>query len=147
MSIDNENGPRFKPDIVVSASNLSEASSWSVPTLAVAASALLGLTHGEPLLSGATHMQTMKAILLAGAGKDYLCPESIAEAEGYCNALPSRSEQWQWSNSETAPLDPQYGVGLYNYRDSFDILYGAYNVYQGPHQRCWTHPVSSTGSV
>ena len=24
---------------------------------------------------------------------------------------------------------------------------GAYNVYQGPHQRCWTHPVSSTGQA
>ena len=51
-SIDNENGPRFKPDIVVSASNLAEASSWSVPTLAAAASSLLGLAHSEPLLSG-----------------------------------------------------------------------------------------------
>ena len=26
-------------------------------------------------------------------------------------------------------------------------FYGAYNVYQGPHQRCWTHPVSSTGQA
>ena len=121
-SIDNENEPRFKPHIVVSASNLSEASSWSVPTLAAAASALLGPAHAEPLLAGATHMQTMKAILLAGAGKDYLCPESIAETEGSCNALPSRAEQWQWSNSGTAPLDPRYGVGLFNYRNSFDIL-------------------------
>ena len=26
-------------------------------------------------------------------------------------------------------------------------FYGAYNVYQGPHRRCWTHPVSSTGQA
>ena len=121
-SVDNEIGPRYKPDIVVSASNLLEASSWSVPTLAAAASAFLGLAHSEPLLSGATHMQTMKAIILAGAGKDHLCPESITETEGYCEALPSPSEQWQWSNSASAPLDPQYGTGLFNYRNSFDIL-------------------------
>jgi hypothetical protein len=67
-------------------------------------------------------MQTMKAIILAGAGKNYLCPESSIETEGYCNALPSRSEQWQWTNSETAPLDLNYGVGLFNYRNSFQIL-------------------------
>ena len=64
----------------------------------------------------------MKAIILAGAGKDHLCPESIIEAEGFCNGLPPPSQQWQWSNTETAPLDPTYGAGLFNYRNSFDIL-------------------------
>ena len=121
-SVDNLNGPRNKPDIVVAASNLSEASSWSAPTLAAAASGFLALAYSEPLLAGATHMQTMKAIILAGAGKNHLCAESMIETAGYCRALPSRSEQWQWTNSETAPLDPIYGVGLFNYRNSFDIL-------------------------
>ena len=121
-SIDNVNGPRYKPDIVIAASNLAEASSWSVPTMAAAVSAFLGLADTDRLLSGAAHMQTMKAIILAGAGKDHLCPESIIEVEGFCNGLPSRSEQWQWSNSESSPLDPTYGVGLFNYRNSFKIL-------------------------
>ena len=121
-SIDNVNSPRYKPDIVVAASNLAEASSWSVPTMAAAVSAFLGLAEDEPSLSGAAHMQSMKAIILAGAGKDHLCPESMIEVEGYCNGLPSPSEQWQWSNSESSPLDPTYGVGLFNYRNSFDIL-------------------------
>ena len=121
-SIDNTNGPRHKPDIVVAASNLAEASSWSTGTLASAASALLGLALTDPNLAGAAHMQTMKAIILAGAGKDHLCPESIIEAEGFCNGLPQASKQWQWSNTESAPLDPTYGAGLFNYRNSFDIL-------------------------
>lgn len=121
-SVDNSNGPRNKPDIVVAASSLAEASSWSAPTLAAAASGFLALAYSDPHLAGATYMQTMKAIILAGAGKNYLCPESSIETEGYCNALPSRSEQWQWTNSETAPLDPNYGVGLFNYRNSFQIL-------------------------
>ena len=89
-SIDNVNSPRYKPDIVVAASNLAEASSWSVPTRAAAVSAFLGLAEDEPSLSGAAHMQTMKAIILAGAGKDHLCPGSIIEVEGFCNGLPSR---------------------------------------------------------
>ena len=41
-SVDNSNGPRNKPDIVVAASSLAEASSWSAPTLAAAASGFLG---------------------------------------------------------------------------------------------------------
>ncbi len=121
-SIDNTVGPHSKPDIVVAASNLAEASSWSVPTLAAAGSAFLGLANADPLLNGATQMQTMKAIILAGAGKNHLCPEATVEADGFCNGLPAPSEQWRWSNSESAPLDPTYGVGLFNYRNSFDIL-------------------------
>lgn len=121
-SIDNMGGSRHKPDIVVAASNRSEASSWSVATMAAAASAMLGLSYAEPLLAGSAYVEVMKAIILAGAGKDFLCPESINESMGWCNALPSASEQWQWSNTETAPLDPTYGAGLFNYRNSFDIL-------------------------
>ena len=121
-SIDNMGGKRHKPDIVVSPSNLSPASSWSVATMAAAASAMLGLSYEEPLLAGSAHVEAMRAIILAGAGKDHLCPESIVESEGWCNALPSASEQWQWSNTETAPLDPVYGAGFFNYRNSFDIL-------------------------
>ena len=121
-SIDNTVGPRSKPDIVVAASNLAEASSWSVPSLAAAGSAFLGLANADPLLNGATRMQTIKAIILAGAGKDHLCPEATVEADGFCNGLPPPSEKWRWSNSESAPLDPTYGVGPFNYRNSFDIL-------------------------
>ncbi|MXZ62523.1 MAG: hypothetical protein F4Y98_02675 [Chloroflexi bacterium] len=121
-SIDNMGGSRHKPDIVVSPSNLAPSSSWSVATMAAAASAMLGLSYAEPLLSGSTHVEAMKAIILAGAGKDHLCPESIVESEGWCTTLPSASEQWQWTNTETAPLDPVYGAGFFNYRNSFDIL-------------------------
>lgn len=121
-SIDNTNGARHKPDIVVAASNLSEASSWSVPTLAAAAAGYMALAHAEPLLSGATNAEALKAIILAGASKHHLCPESVVETTGFCNGLPSPWEQWQWFNTETAPLDPTYGVGLFNYRNSFDIL-------------------------
>ena len=121
-SIDDAGGPRHKPDIVAAASNLVEASSWSVPTLAAAASSMLGLAYEEPLLAGATHVEAMKAIILTGAGKDHLCPESITETLGSCERLPSTSEQWVWSNSETAPIDPRYGVGLFNSRNSFDLL-------------------------
>ena len=120
-SIDNAGGSRHKPDIAVSPSNQSEASSWSVASMAAAASAMLGLAYTEPLLSGSVHAEAMKAIILAGAGKDYLCPEAEA-GQLWCDALPSAAEQWQWSNTETAPLDQVYGVGLFNYRNSFDIL-------------------------
>ncbi len=121
-SIDNMGGSRHKPDIVVFPSNLSTASSWSVATMAAAASAMLGLSYTESLLSGSAYAEAMRAIILAGAGKDGLCPESIVESEGLCHVLPSASEQWQWSNTETAPLDPVYGAGFFNYRNSFDIL-------------------------
>ena len=125
-SIDNTGGSRYKPDLVVTPSNLSAASSWSVATMAAATSAMLGLSYTEPLLSGSAHAEAMRAIILAGAGKDHLCPElpesGLPESGIWCDALPSASEQWQWSNTETAPLDSLYGAGLFNYRNSFDIL-------------------------
>ena len=122
-SIDNTGGSRHKPDLAVVPTILIEASSWSVATMAAATSAMLGLSYTEPLLSGSAHAETMKAIILAGAGKDHLCPEPPdPQMQIWCDALPSASEQWQWSNTETAPLDPIYGAGLFNYRNSFNIL-------------------------
>lgn len=122
-SIDNMGGSRHKPDLAVIPSNLSEASSWSVATMAAATSAMLGLSYTEPLLSGSAHAEAMKAIILAGAGKNHLCPEPPdPQMQTWCDAMPSASEQWQWSNTEAAPLDPVYGAGLFNYRNSFDIL-------------------------
>ena len=119
-SIDNTGGSRHKPDLAVSASNLNPAPSWSTGTMAAAVSALLGLSYTEPLLSGSAHAEAMRAIILAGAGKDHLW--RLVESEQYFDSLPSASEKWQWTNTETAPLDPLYGAGLFNYRNSFDIL-------------------------
>ena len=91
--------------------------------LAVAASAsvMLGLAYAEPHLAGARYAETMKGIILVGAGKDHLCPEQVIESDRFCNGLPSPETQWQWSNTEIAPLDPTYGAGLFNNHNSFEI--------------------------
>ena len=69
----------------------------------------------------------------------------------------SPDETGSSSGPQRLPLELQYSQGYFLYRssrggpvveevlgDEFEGVlvsdfYGAYNVYQGPHQRCWTH--------
>ncbi|MCY2930908.1 MAG: hypothetical protein NTV86_15750 [Planctomycetota bacterium] len=98
---------RIKPEIVGSTDGILESGnpapyvSFVVPLVSGAAAELLQVAAGNSSLSLASHSQTVKAILLAGATK---------------TQFPT------WSRTPTAPLDTTYGAGQLNVYNNYHIL-------------------------
>lgn len=94
---------RSKPDIVAPGKfpSATNSSSYAAPKVSAAAALLVETASGMSSAADASHPETIKAILLAGAIKD---------------SLPS------WSHTDTQPLDTRYGAGLLNVDNSHRIL-------------------------
>jgi Flp pilus assembly protein TadG len=96
----NGNG-RVKPDIVVP----TNATSWATPTVSSAAGLLVETALVGAFTNG-DRPQVVKSLLMAGATK----------------AGDTVPGSWNWSNSQTQPLDSIYGAGQLNIENSYDIL-------------------------
>jgi autotransporter-associated beta strand protein len=108
-------GPgRSKPDIV----EPSGVTSYATPVVSAGAAMLVQVARSSPALSAGTNAAVIKAILMAGAEKNW---------------LPS------WSNTSTQPLDPQYGAGQLNFEWAYQIMAA------GPQTACPTGLAASTG--
>jgi hypothetical protein len=93
---------RVKPDIVVP----TNATSWATPTVSSAAGLLIETARVVPGLSNGDRPQVVKSLLMAGATK----------------AGDTVPGSWNWSNSQTQPLDSVYGAGQLNIEHAYDIL-------------------------
>jgi len=93
---------RVKPDIVVP----TNATSWATPTVSSAAGLLVETARVLPGLTDGDRPQVVKSLLMAGAVKSG-------------DTVPG---SWNWSNSQTQPLDSIYGAGQLNIENSYDIL-------------------------
>jgi hypothetical protein len=90
---------RIKPDIVAPAPE----TSYATAMVSSASAFLLSAAGSMPSSADASHSQTIKAILMAGATK---------------TTLPS------WSHTPSSPLDSTYGAGELNVERSYAILTG-----------------------
>jgi len=93
---------RVKPDIVVP----TDATSWATPTVSSAAGLLVETARVVPGLGEGDRPQVVKSLLMAGATK----------------AGDTVPGSWNWSNSQTQPLDSIYGAGQLNIENAYDIL-------------------------
>ena len=126
-TLDNLNGARMKPDIVAAQmiynsadvnTGFNGASSYSTPTVATGGAVLLDKAHNTKSLNAATDMRVMKAIIMAGAGKDYLVtPPTKANP-----VVTDKPGSYTWTNSTSSPLDKHYGAGMFNIYNSYTIL-------------------------
>jgi hypothetical protein len=92
---------RVKPDIVVP----TIATSWATPTVSSAAGLLVETARVGAFTNG-DRPQVVKSLLMAGATK----------------AGDTVPGSWNWSNSQTQPLDSVYGAGQLNIEHAYDIL-------------------------
>jgi Flp pilus assembly protein TadG len=92
---------RVKPDIVVP----TNATSWATPTVSSAAGLLVETARVGAFTNG-DRPQVVKSLLMAGATK----------------AGDTVPGSWNWSNSQTQPLDSIYGAGQLNIENAYDIL-------------------------
>ena len=93
-------GPRHKPDIVAPYASTSQATAAVSGAAALLIDAADQFFHGDDL-DAATHSQTVKALLLAGATKD---------------------EFDDWQRTPEHPLAPRFGAGELNIDNSHRVL-------------------------
>jgi len=114
---------RFKPDLVAASyvgGRVGGASSWSTPTVASGAAFLLEQARSGAATAAATNNYVLKAILMAGASKaNLLTPvwsNGLVVAYDY-------DTPYVWSNAlPAAPLDRQFGAGMFNVNNAYTIL-------------------------